>query len=73
MAFALLYPAVRAEPTLFDISHQLVLPSTLCINLALFSHAIAHKAPRLDISVPLISFNVSALTGKRDEICHEYH
>ena len=63
MAFAL-YHAVRAKPTLFDISHQFVLPSTFCIDSALFSPAIAHKAPRPDISVPLVSFNVSALTGQ---------
>ena len=56
---------LRAKPTLFDISHQFVLPSTFCIDSALFS--------RPDISVPLVSFNVSALTGKRDEIYYEYY
>jgi|ERR1700722_4428399 len=73
MAFALLYHAVRAKPTLFDISHRFVLPSTLCIDSALFSRASARKAPRPGISMPLVSFNVSALTGKRDEICYEYY
>jgi hypothetical protein len=73
MAFALLYHAVRAKPTLFDISHQFVLPSTFCIDSALFSPAIARKAPRPDISVLLVAFDVSALPGKRDEIYYEYY